>query len=401
MVVHSFYPADPRVRREAEALRDDGWAVDVVCLRGSREAATEVCDGVRVHRLPVDRHRGSGLAVYLLEYLAFFSLAFFKVALLHLRNRYSVVQSHNMPDFLVFVGLVPRLTGARVVHDMHDLVPELFSVRFAGRENHPGLRATRLVERAATAFADHVITVSEVWRQRLIKRARLSPEKITVVMNAADPKLFTPEAPRPRREGGEEQFLLAYHGGLYERTGVDVAIRAVAKLRGQIPGLRFRVFGTGETEAALRRLIADLNLEETVSLAGFVPLERIPAAIAQADLGIVPHRKNPFMDELYPTKVFEYLAMGVPVITSRTTRIAEFFGTVEDMFFGPEDEDDLARLILALYREPQRRQAMLAAAQATYEPYRWERQRARYLSRMARLVTPTRVVPQAEGDRAA
>ena len=120
MVVHAQYPVgETRVQREALALVDRGIDVDVLCLRGHGEPASERVDGVTVRRLPVGRHRGRGLAWQLVEYLAFFVLASAVLSALHLRRRYRTVQVHNLPDFLVFCALVPKLTGAGVLLDLH------------------------------------------------------------------------------------------------------------------------------------------------------------------------------------------------------------------------------------------------------------------------------------------
>ncbi len=397
MVVHSHYPADPRVRREAEALLHDGWLVDVVCLRGKGEPWREVCGGAQVFRLPVNRHRGGGLAVYLLEYLLFFLLAAACVTGLHLRRGYDVVQAHNMPDFLVFVALVPRWRGARVVLDIHDLVPELYGLKFGGSRNHPVVWLTSRVERASAAFAHHVITAGEPFRRRLVGRG-LPPEKVTVVMNSADPRLFHP---LPAEDAGgcrNGRFRLVYHGGLFARYGLDVAVRAVARLRDEIPGLQLDIYGDGEAADGLRRLVEELGLLERVRLQGYVPIEQIPAAICGADLGVVPYRRSPFTDLLYPTKAFEYLAVGVPVVASRTAAVAELFADVPDMFFEPEDVDGLAALILALYREPARRWQLLAAAGRAYAPYAWEGQRQVYLALMRRLCAEGVAVGPAASD---
>jgi glycosyltransferase involved in cell wall biosynthesis len=389
MVVHSYYPGDPRVRREAEALAGDGWSVDVVCLRGKGELATEDCGGVRVFRLPDQRHRGGGLAVYLLEYAAFFALASLRIVWLHLHRRYDVVQAHNMPDFLVFTGLIPRLLGARVVLDVHDLVPELFGLRFGAGTRHPVVGLTRWVERASVAFADHVVTAGEPFRRRLVE-AGAPPTKVTVVMNSADPGLFRPVVADGAGKGGNGHFRLVYHGGLFERYGLDVAIRAVGQLREAIPGLRLDIYGEGEAVADLARLVRELGLSDRVRLRGYVPIDQIPGAVVTADLGVVPYRRNYFTDLLYPTKAFEYIALGVPVIVSRTAAVAALFAAVPEMFFEPDDVDGLAARILALYREPERRERMLLAASAAYSPYAWESQRERYVALMRRLAAPHR-----------
>jgi hypothetical protein len=126
MVVHAYYPlGETRVEREALALIEQGYEVDVLCLRDQDEPAQEVTDGVNIYRLSVKRHRGRGPALQMLEYLAFFILVMAKLFVLHRQRRYGVVQAHNLPDFLVFSALWPKLTGARVILDLHDLMPEL------------------------------------------------------------------------------------------------------------------------------------------------------------------------------------------------------------------------------------------------------------------------------------
>lgn len=392
MLVHSYYPADPRVRREAEALLEEGWAVDVVCLRDDRERPLEWCAGARVRRLPVRRHRGSGLATYLLEYLAFLLLASVHVTWWHIRQRYDVVQVHNMPDFLVFAALGPRVLGARVVLDMHDLVPELYMLKFAGSDSHPTVRIAQWAERVSTDFAEHVITAGEPFRRLLVARG-LGEGKVTVVMNSADPKLFcpVPERRAPPRQAGS--FTLVYHGGLYERYGLDIAVSAVGLLRSEIPGIQLNIYGQGEASEQIGRLIEELGLVDCVNLAGFVPLDRVPELICTADLGVVPYRSNSFTDLLYPTKAFEYIVMGVPVIMSGAGAVTDLFVGVDDIFFQPEDVDDLATHILALYREPERLRRLLSAARRAYSPYAWESQKTKYLTLMGELVEIERAIP--------
>src|SRR6476619_4018442 len=92
-----YYPLDPRVRREAEALAAAGHEVDVLCMRRAGESARERCNGVDVVRLPLQHHRG-GVARYLLEYALFFLAAAGVLTWRHLRRRYDVVQVNTMPD---------------------------------------------------------------------------------------------------------------------------------------------------------------------------------------------------------------------------------------------------------------------------------------------------------------
>ena len=97
MVVYSTYPADPRVRREAEALAEEGASVDVVCLGGGGERFVEEVRGVRAVRLPVARSRGGRLR-YAWEWGLFIAMSFVVVSWLHLVRRYHVVHVHNTEE---------------------------------------------------------------------------------------------------------------------------------------------------------------------------------------------------------------------------------------------------------------------------------------------------------------
>src|SRR5439155_23006862 len=137
---------EPRVAREAAVALAEGYEVDVVAMRRGGERTCELVDGVRVIRLPLSHRRGRGLAVLALEYAAFSIAASIRVALLHARRRYDVVHVHNPPDFLVAAALVPKVFGARVVFDVHDLSTHMFGARFhAGRAHGLAARALHAI----------------------------------------------------------------------------------------------------------------------------------------------------------------------------------------------------------------------------------------------------------------
>ena len=105
MLVHSYYPRDIRVRREAEALVEAGFKVDVICLRLPKisgrypERSREVINNVGVYRLPIVRKRGSAIR-YFVEYICLIILGAWKLTVIHLRSPFQVVHIHNMPDSL-------------------------------------------------------------------------------------------------------------------------------------------------------------------------------------------------------------------------------------------------------------------------------------------------------------
>jgi len=154
---------DLRVRREAEAFSEEGMGVDVICVRGRGQSVREEVNGVSVYRLPIRRKR-SGKFHYFLEYTCFMTLASIVVTLLHLRKCYEVIHIHNMPDILVLCALIPRLTGTKVILDLHDPTPEMYMTKFAIPASHWMIRMMEMLEKWSIRFAHIVLTPNIAFR---------------------------------------------------------------------------------------------------------------------------------------------------------------------------------------------------------------------------------------------
>jgi Glycosyltransferase Family 4 len=126
------------------------------------------------------------------EYSAFFLSAFAQASRLHLRRRYDVVQVNTLPDALVFAAAIPKLFGARVILDLHELMPELYVSKYGHRRF--GVRLMALMERMSASFADRVLTVSRPTWQVLVRRG-IPLSKLEIVMNSADERIFSSAAP--------------------------------------------------------------------------------------------------------------------------------------------------------------------------------------------------------------
>ncbi|HOX05456.1 MAG TPA: glycosyltransferase family 4 protein [Planctomycetota bacterium] len=384
MVVFSHYPADPRVRREAEALADEGTEVDVVCLAGPGAPRRETVRGVRVFRLPVTQRRGGKLR-YLWEYASFLLMAFCTVSWLHLVRRYRLVHVHNMPDVLVFTALLPRLTGAKVVLDLHDPMPEVFMTKYGLGANHPVLMLLRLLERCSIAMANLVLTPNISFQNLFVSRG--CPErKIAIVMNSPQETVFRPApAGDGARPGGDGRRVLMYHGTIVERHGLDTALEALDRLREELPGISFQVYGDGDFVEAFQRRVGELRLEGAVAYHGRVSLERIAAAIPAIDVGVIPNKRSVFTDLNLPTRIFEYLAMGKPVVAPRTHGVRDYFDENSLFLFEPGDAGSLAAAIRRALAAPERERAVIERGQAVYRRHRWEVERRHFVNRLSLL----------------
>jgi len=388
MVVHSHYPiGEPRVERQAKALIQRGYQVDVICLRSDQEKSFERVDGVDIFRLPVQRHRGRGPAIQMLEYMVFFVLAFFRLSLLYLQRRYESVQIHNLPDFLVFAALVPKIGGARIILDLHDLMPEFFASSFKTGMKNAAVRLLLVQEKLSCWFANHVITVTELWRKSLIGRG-VAAEKVSVVMNVADDAIFQrlviPVTGNEEKQN--DSFNLIYHGTLAHRYGIDLLIEALAKVHPQIPNIHLVIHGRGEFIEELRRQAQALNIESLITFSTqYLPMTDIPRMIQQADLGIVPYRRDIFTDGILPTKLMEYVALGVPVLAADTPIIRQYFSETMVQYFQPGDANDLARNIQWLYQHRDRLAALAQNADQFNLQYSWNNIADNYAETLNRL----------------
>lgn len=380
MLTHSYYEEDPRVRREAESVASTGREVDVFALRRPGDAANEVLDGVRVHRLGVQRHQGAGIATYVLEYLAFLVRAGWALTRAHGRRRYGLVQVHTLPDFLAFATVPLRLAGVPVVLDMHEAMPEFFAHRFGGRGGRLAGGLLRLQERLSIALVQRVLTVNDALGERLV-RIGVAEAKVLVVPNAPSLERFDADR-HPSRAFMEDGTLrLVYAGALSPVYELDVVLGALARIRDQRPDLPIRLdlYGRDFAEVPLADQARSLGVADRVAFHGRIPIEDVPTALAAADVGLAPTRRTPFTDYSLSTKAFEYAAMRRPVVASRLPMVERVFGP-DVATYEPGDPDDLARAILHLVDDPAARDALVAAAAARVRDLAWERARRPYLA---------------------
>ncbi|WP_188990683.1 glycosyltransferase family 4 protein [Saccharopolyspora thermophila] len=372
------------MKREIDALVLAGHEVDVVCLKEPGKPAVERGPGLTIRRVPLRHDTGAGIVRLLFEYGLFFLLATAIVAALHARRRFDVVQVNSVPDALVFVALLPKLTGARVLLDVQEPMPEFFATRFGPGRKRPLVRLIAALERWSIRFADATITVTEPMRRTFVARGA-SAHKLTVVMDGADERVFDPDR-FPRAERDPNRFVLISHCTIEPQYGLDTAIEAVALLAEEIPGLCLRIFGTGSQRAELRALAEHLGVADHVWFSeGFVPLDQLVAELAAADVGVVAMKRDPFRDLTLAGKMFDFIALGTPMVVSITTSVEETFGDGCFEPFESGNAQDLARALRRLHDEPELAHKYAQRASEVVRPLSWPVQRQRYLDVVAAL----------------
>jgi glycosyltransferase involved in cell wall biosynthesis len=387
MLAHTCYLRDPRVRREAEALAEKGFEVHVVSLseqrNGNREPSHAVVNGVQVHRLPISRKRGGHLR-YVFEYASVGILGALKLAQLHFERKLRVVHVHNMPDILVLAAMVPRLGGSKLVLDVHDPMPELFMTWTNCSPDNLLIRLLRLQERISCKLADKVVSVNETMRENLQTKG-VPDEKIFIVHNFPDLKLFpvcTPSATWPR---SRDSLVLLYCGTITEHYDLGLAVRAIARLAGEIP-VKLRVLGEGPKLAEVWKLAAELGVENSVEHLGLVPIDKVHAEMSRADVGISCHRAGVFGDLYFSTKIVEYLTQGLPVLSPRTRTIAKYLSEDCLFYFEPGDDAGMADNLRFMWNNPAEVSRRLNQGRELLPQLSWHSEKDRLLSFYADLM---------------
>jgi len=375
MVAYTFYERDNRVMRYAETLAKRGDQVDVMSLHLRGLQAAGIRNGVRVLHVQERTVNERNQISYLIRVSLFFLRAMIRVSINHIRKPYQLVHVHSVPDFLVFTAWLPRLMGAKIILDIHDLLPEFYADKFhCGKESRI-FKVMVWIEKVSCAFAHHVILPNHIWLKRVQSRS-VTPSKSTVVLNYPDPSIFY----RRGRSRHDDRFMMVYPGSLGTHQGLDVAIRALAKVKDVIPQADFHIYGTGNTLEDLIKLIKELGMEDRVLFYPFMPIWEIAQVMENADLGVVPKRADSFGNEAFSTKTLEFMALGVPLLISDTAVDRYYFNDRIVTFARSGDEDDFAAKMVQLVRNPEACQKQVENANEFIKLNNWDVKKSEYLN---------------------
>ncbi len=373
MLAYTFYENDFRVRRYAEALVQEGHDVDVVCLRRPGESCCVTDNGVRVIRIQRRSVTENSKWLYLFKLLSFFVKSFVVLSLIHVRRRYHLVHAHNPPDFLVFSTLIPKLTGAKIILDIHDILPEFYVSKFNSGKGSLVYRSLVLLERMSAKWADRVILANDIWLSRYVSRSA-DPAKCTVIINYPNTSLFSHREGVSNRAG----FRFVYPGSLNWHQGLDIAVRAFSSLCERKERCELDIYGNGSSRNGLFSLIAELDLDKRVSIHNPVPFTEMPNVMAEADCGIVPKRAEGFGGEAFSTKILEFMAMGIPVIAAATPVDRCYFDDSLILFFKPGDPKDLADKMERIMTDSALRKSLVEQGLMFTRENSWENKKVLY-----------------------
>jgi glycosyltransferase involved in cell wall biosynthesis len=260
--------------------------------------------------------------------------------------------------------LLARLKRARLIVEVRDLWPAIFT-ELGVLTSRRLIRMLERLELAAYAAADEVVVVSDGFRANLIERG-VPAAKVHTIRNGVTVGRFDPATPAdPFLRAGlgarPHECLVLYAGTHGISQGLPEAAAAATQLSGQPVHLAF--VGEGADKPRLRRRVTELGLAN-VTMAKAIPADVMPALLASADVLLVTLRDLPLFATFIPSKMFEYLAAGRPVIGAVAGEAAQILREAGAVVVPPGDAAALAAAIGSLAADPRRRAQMASQGRA-------------------------------------
>lgn len=349
-------PFDRRVWQEATTLRDAGYDVSVICPMGKGcDKRFEIIEDIHVyrHRLPVE---AAGALGYALEYGAALFWQSVLAWRVYFTRGFDAIHACNPPDTIFLVGLVFKLLGKRFVFDHHDINPELYEAKFGRRDAF--YKLLLLLEQLTFRTADVSIATNESYRRIAIERGRMQPENVFVVRSGPDLRRLRILPPDERRKNGR-RYLVGYVGVMGRQEGIDILLRAVDHIvhRLKRSDIHFGLVGGGTELEAMQAYAGTLGIADYVTFTGRVPDGELLAMLNTADVCVNPDVANEMNDKSTMNKIMEYMALGKPIVQFDLTE-GRYSAREASLYAERNSETDLARKLVELLDDPERRRAM-------------------------------------------
>ena len=373
-IVLVSYPVqqNPVLMKELEALEESGWRITVVAWhrkgRYPGRYGKTLIDPIHIQ----GRFGQAGVGV------AFQVIRFWVAAVLKLvghSNRYTIIQCQDLNTLLPGI-VVSVFLKKKLIFDCHDPYPEMI----ATTHSRALVRAAQWMEKRMCRAVDAVITVNQAMRKRF---EGICAKPIFVVYNYPEAARFVPERERRRKR---PEIVIGRIGSIQEAVGIEETVSAFREcLKGHPVTLLF----VGRISDSFRERFAEMirPLGPSVEIHEDVPFEKIPGFYRKMDISMVLYPEHGIAPFISPMKLFESMAMGVPVIASD---IGEIRRTVERCRCGiviPQNTNALIlRALRSLIGSRKKRTAFgQNGARAIRDGMNWETEKSRFVGAFERV----------------
>ena len=312
IVENAPVPLDPRVWKEALALREANY--DVTVLSPKYKGYTkgyEFTDGIHIYRHPMPKE-GNGAFAYIWEYFCALFWEFLLSWWIYFRRGFNVIQACNPPDTIFLVALPFKLFGVKFIFDHHDVNPELYLAKYERRDFL--YKALVWLEKMTFLVSDVVIATNDSYKEIAVTRGGRAPERVFVVRNGPNLATFRPVTPNPSLKYGKP-CLVGYVGVMSAQDGLDIllGVAEYIKALGR-HDVHFTCVGSGPAFTELQEIVAEKNIADIVNFTGRIPDKDLLEILSTADICVNPDKPCRMNDISTMIKIMEYMAMGKPIV---------------------------------------------------------------------------------------
>ncbi|MEQ8476660.1 MAG: glycosyltransferase family 4 protein [Fulvivirga sp.] len=375
MFLDTAFPPDSRVENEAISLIKAGHQVHLFSLDYEGRQSKEIVNGIQVHRYKADK------LTYKLSALAY-TFPFFHIRIKKLIRQFiegiqpDVIHIHDM---VIAKAVMDVNKGLPVVLDLHENRPEIMRHykhvneglgKWLISTNKWNAVQDRLIKRS-----DRLILVTEEAKKVVTESGLKRPDQITVVPNTILPEVYLNyKIDNSIIERFKDTYNLVYLGDTSLRRGTDTAIKAIALLKDKIPNVKLILVGDSSVDDQLMSLTKELEVDNHVSFEGWQDVSLFSSYVEASDVCLSPLKRNPHHDTTFANKLFQYMAMGKPVVVSDSTTQANVVNSENCGFvFEAENERQLADQIIKLYEDSELSKQLGAnGAAAVKERWNWD-----------------------------
>lgn len=349
-------PFDRRVWQEANALKDRGALVSIICPTGKGyEKKFEIIDDIAIYRYNLPKEADGALG-YLAEYSAALFWEFILAVKCLFTRGFDVIQACNPPDLIYLVALPFKLLGKKFVFDHHDINPELYLAKFNRKDFFYKLMLH--FERRTFRHADISIATNNSYKQIAIKRGKMDPNKVFIVRSGPSLKRLKIISPVESLKRGRK-FLVGYVGVIGKQEGLNYLVEAAEHIVYKVnrQDIHFICVGGGTELENIKNYAKEKKVEEYFTFTGRVPDKELMEALNTADVCVNPDEYNEMNDKSTMNKIMEYMALRKPIVQFDMTE-GRFSAEKASLYVKPNNSVDFAEKIVYLMDNPKIREWM-------------------------------------------
>ena len=392
MFAASHYPLDPRIKQEAELLHSNGYNVSVIVLKWEGQPSYEKINDINVYRMPRielfkrGKHSKSpeqnifnkvltllmAILGYGFEFVYFTSVCFIFSSYLAFKEKFDVIHTANPPDTLFIVAVFWKIFGKKFIYDHHDLSPDLFVEKY-GEKAKAVYVVLRLLEKISCKTADFIVAPNESYKKTDIKRNGVKPENIYIVRNG--PNLKEMKISEPIHDIRKmNKSILCYIGAINIQDGVDYLMIVLADIvyKYNFHDICMVIIGDGDYLHKIKELADELNVSKYVIFTGVIyERDEICSYLSTADMFVDAAPASFLNHSSTFIKHMEYMVFEKPVVSFA---LKESMYSLKDagLFVEPNDTDQMARAIIELIGNKEKREIMGKNAGRRVKELSWD-----------------------------